>query len=161
MSGIVGNQPFGKSGIIGEFLSKGIADRGTSESLKVDSSGNVTTTNSKFIINAMGIQVYEAYWQNNVAYTVNFPVRNISGGAVWRIEAAHTHYSNSYGCATSTYKVFYNGGDNGAMTPYNHTTSLGGSFAVAQTSGPNISVTKTAGSYSGWGQAIIIIIGPS
>ena len=161
MSGIVGNEPFGKSGIIGKFLSKGIGDRGTSESLKVESSGNVYTTNSKIYLGAMGIQLYEAYWQNNVAYTVNFPVRNISGGSCWQIMAGHSHYQHIYGCAINTFKVFYNGANSGAMTAYNYTTGNGGSFSVNSASGPNITVTKEAGSYAGWGQGIIIVIGPT
>ena len=160
MSGILGNEPFGKSGIIGKFLSKGISDRGTSESLKVEASGIVYTTSPRITLGTMGMQVYEAYWQNNVAYTVSFPVRSISGGAVWQIMAAHSHYQHLYGCATTTYKVFYNGSNSGAMTPYNYTTGLGGSFTTNSSSGPNITVTKEAGSYSGWGQGIIIVIGP-
>lgn len=41
MSGIIGQEPFGKSGIIGKFTSKGIEDKAAERSIEIESAGDV------------------------------------------------------------------------------------------------------------------------
>jgi hypothetical protein len=43
MSGIIGNQPFGRSGVVGAFTSAGINDDATSTAITIASNGNTST----------------------------------------------------------------------------------------------------------------------
>ena len=42
MSGIIGQEPFGKSGVIGAFSSKGIDDNADANAITIDSAGHIT-----------------------------------------------------------------------------------------------------------------------
>ena len=42
MSGIIGQEPFGKSGVIGAFYSKGIDDNADANAVTIDSAGHIT-----------------------------------------------------------------------------------------------------------------------
>jgi len=107
-----------------------------------------------------GFQGYYAWWQNNIAYTVDFAVRQISGGSTYWCSACYNHSGNAYGAGNESFITRYDSTGESQLTLHNYSTGQGGSIGWT---GPNVStlrVTKNAGYYPGQGGAIVQVKGP-
>jgi hypothetical protein len=107
-----------------------------------------------------GFQGYWAYWRNNLAYTVDFNVRNVGAGATFWCSACYNHSGNSYGAGNEAFIVRYSGTGAAAYTMHSYTTGAGGSCGWSSPNLTQIRITKNAGYYPGLGGAIIQVNGP-
>ena len=111
-------------------------------------------------IQGQGFQGYYAFWQNNIAYTVDFTAKLGSVGHVWWVSASYQHSGTSYGAGSEQWYTRYNGVHSALYDLHNYSSSLGGSIGWTSPNTTQIRCTKNAGYYPGQGGAIVQVNGP-
>jgi len=122
-------------------------------------SGDTTVTGRRQY-QGLGLQGHYGWWQNNIAYSVDFTVRVVSGGAVWWCSASYNHSGQSYGCGNEVWYTKYSGQNSANYNLHNYQTGQGGSVGFTSPSNPKIRCTKNAGYYPGQGGSIVQVKGP-
>ena len=121
--------------------------------------GNTTVT-ARHQFQGIGLQGHYGWWQNNIAYNVDFSVRNIGAGAVWWCSAFYSHSATAFGAGRESWYVRYSGSHSGEHVLHNHGTGLGGNVAWSTPGLYQIRCTKNAGYYPGQGGSVVQVKGP-
>ena len=119
-----------------------------------------TTVTGRRQYQGMGLQGHYGWWQNNIAYTVDFTVRNIGGGSVHWLSASYNHSGQSYGCGREVWYTRYSGSHSAEYVLHNYQTGQGGSNGWSTPSTTAIRCTKNAGYYPGQGGSVVQVSGP-
>ena len=126
---------------------------------------NITVTGDTTVTNrrqyqGMGLQGHFGWWQNNIAYSIDFSIRNIGGGAVWWCSGSYSHSGTAYGAGKEIWYTRYSGQHSAEFVLHNYTTSQGGSVSFSSPSTTSLRCTKNAGFYPGQGGSVVQIKGP-
>ena len=121
--------------------------------LKIHSSGEIESTNAKYIQNGTATYLHSGTVANSTtAFYVDVEIGN-SGGNVQLVEAIFSHHGlSSYGCALMGWYACYAGSLISENTISDIVTNTGGSWSCSTPTGGTLRVTKNAGTYAGGGE---------
>ena len=125
--------------------------------------GAVISTGRLRLAGQTGFQGYYGYWRNNLAYNVDFTVRQGPVGHTWWCSAAYSHsgaVNGTYGYVSEKWITKYSGNMSGIYNLHEGgNNSVAGSIAWTAPALNSIRCTKNAGYYPGLGGCIIQING--
>jgi hypothetical protein len=110
-----------------------------------------------------GFQGYYAYWRNNIAYAVDFTVRQGPVGHCWWVSAAYSHsgaVSGTFGYMSEGWITRYSGVHHGIYQMHAAgNASVAGSISWSGPTLYSLRCTKNSGHYPGLGGCIIQVNG--